>query len=121
MTLEAALKENVWLLEDIKSQVPVFHRRALKAEFVSKSGRLVCGAPLGTLREIYRNLTGDSSSSQTSDEKEVDARIRQALEMEDPDLLLDLRAHNSSHSDQLHCQGHFSEGPRTGSHKALFP
>lgn len=101
MTLEAALNENVWLLEEIKSQVPVFHGRALKTEFVSKFGRLVRDAPLGTLWEIYCNLTGDSSSSRTSDEKEVDARIRQALEMEDPDLLLDLHAHNASHSDQF--------------------
>ena len=101
VTLEAALNENVRLLEDIKSQVPVFHGRALKAEFVSKFGRLVRGAPLDTLWEIYRNLTGDSSSSRTSDEKEVDARVQQALEMENPDLLLDLRAHNSSHSNQF--------------------
>ena len=90
VTLEAALNENARLLEEIKSQVPVFHRRALKAEFVSKFGRLVHDAPLGTLQEIYRNLTGDRSSSWTSDEKEVDAQIRQALEMEDPELLLDL-------------------------------
>ena len=31
----------------------------------------------------------------------MDARVQQALEMEEPDLLLDLRAHNSSHSNQF--------------------
>ena len=67
VTLEAALNENVRLLEEIKSQVPVFHGRALKAEFVSRFGRLVRDTTLGTLREIYRNLTGDSGSSRTSD------------------------------------------------------
>ena len=104
-TLETTLTENTRILEDIRANVPVFHRRALKAEFVSRYGRLAHDAPLGTLRAIYHELTGDESASRTSDEKEVDERIRQAIDMEDPDLndlLLDLRTNNSSHND--HCE-----------------
>ena len=37
------------------------------------------------LRDIYKVLTNDQSGSRTTDEKEIDKRIKEALESEDPD------------------------------------
>ena len=49
------------------------------------------------LREMYRQLTGDASAASTESEKEVDERVRQALDLEDADLVVDLRHHNNGH------------------------
>ena len=46
---------------------------------------------LSLLKECYRQATGDQSASVTTTESELDVRLSEALEMEDPDLLIDLR------------------------------
>ena len=46
------------------------------------------------LREMYRRLTGDSSSSVNAAEGEVDERVSQLLDSEDPNLIWDLRVNN---------------------------
>ena len=48
------------------------------------------------LREMYKQLTGDCSASANLIESEVDARIKQIVDCEDPDLIYDLRANNKS-------------------------
>lgn len=40
-------------------------------------------------------FTGDSSSSETISQKELDNRIKQMIEMEDPDIVADLRHINT--------------------------
>ena len=42
-------------------------------------------------------IIGDQSSSDTTDQSVVDKRIQLILDMEDPDILPDLRIHNSGH------------------------
>ena len=44
--------------------------------------------------DIYRQATGYQSASATTTEKETDARLWEALQMEDPDLLIHLRGNN---------------------------
>lgn len=39
---------------------------------------------------------GDSSASCTTEEEEIDKRVATWIEMEDPDIIVDLRAHNYS-------------------------
>ena len=39
---------------------------------------------------------GDSSASRTTEEEEIDKRVATWIEMEDPDIIVDLRAHNYS-------------------------
>ena len=52
------------------------------------------------LREIYHELTGDSSAASSEIECHVNERVKQALELEDPDLVVDLRQHNKGHSSK---------------------
>ena len=43
---------------------------------------------------------GDDSTSSTTSEAEIDTRLREALDMEDPDILIDLRHQNTNGSDK---------------------
>ena len=52
------------------------------------------------LREIYHELTGDSSAASSEIECHVNECVKQALELEDPDLVVDLRQHNKGHSSK---------------------
>lgn len=45
-------------------------------------------------------LTGDSSSARNLSEKEVDERVAEILEMEDADLVCDLRINNDGRPEQ---------------------
>ena len=49
------------------------------------------------LREMYRQLTGDTSAASCDSQKAIDERVRQALHVEDPDVVVDLRHHNKGH------------------------
>ena len=98
--MEAALHENQKIISDVQQNAPVFHRRALRKKLVSKFGRIAPHTSLVYLREFYRLATGDKSASLTTAEEELDLRLRQALEMEDLDLIVDLRELNTNHSDK---------------------
>lgn len=52
------------------------------------------------MRKWYKDLTGDCSASSNLHEEEIDERVRLVLEMEDPDVLLDLRALNTGAKTQ---------------------
>ena len=52
------------------------------------------------LQEFYRQATGDQSASLTTSEKELDERLHEALKIEDPDLLIDLRENNGRKGDK---------------------
>ena len=43
------------------------------------------------LRALYRELTNDASAPTNLHEAEIDERMRMILEMEDADIVLDLR------------------------------
>ena len=54
-----------------------------------------------TLREFYHAATGDQSVSLTTNESEIDERLREALEMEDTDIVIDLREVSKGHSSKF--------------------
>ncbi len=118
-------------IERIKKDIPKYHHRCLRQELLQKCGRLVPGAKCFALREIYRLLTGmfnkvilnfihslhiphthtlcpidDCSAPRTTHESEIDKRISEFMEMEDPDIIMDLREKNRSHSEKykLFCE-----------------
>ncbi len=65
-----------------------FSTRAMRQEFLSRYSRIV-KAPLMVLRNIYRTLLQDSTSSVQA---EVDERVAKAvIELNDPEVILDLR------------------------------
>ena len=101
VTLEAALVENQKVISQIQSSVPVYYRRALRNKLISKFGRISSRTCLADLREFYRVATGDCSAGVTTTQGEIDNRLREALEMEDPDFVVDLRELNTSHSNRF--------------------
>ncbi|XP_071947398.1 uncharacterized protein [Antedon mediterranea] len=72
----------------VRATVPKYHSRSMKREFVQSFGLV---ANKAVLRSAYRSLTGDCSSSETLDEAEVDRRLEQVLDEQDPELLWDRR------------------------------
>lgn len=71
----------------------------MRYEFVHLFGKLThCKSAF--LREMYRRLTGDSSASSNLVEKEVDLRLNQLIENEDPDLIWDLRVSNDGRPEK---------------------
>lgn len=94
VTMEAAMQENHLLIAKVQADAPAYHHRYLRKQLISKFGLISRSSNLSLLREFYRQATGDQSASLTTTEKEMDARLREALEMEDPELLIDLRGNN---------------------------
>ena len=68
----------------------------MRKHLISQFGHISKQSNLALLREFYRQATGDQSASLTTAEKELDARLREALEMEDADIIVDLRENNGS-------------------------
>ena len=100
VNIEACSAENLRLIEKIKPQIPIHHTRAMKQEFYNMYGRITPTTKPYILRNIYHALTGDHSSARTVAEKEVDVRMAEALSMEDPDIIVDLRECNSNKTDK---------------------
>ena len=94
-SLNEALKNSQTVIEEIKEKIPVFHSRLMRKEFINKFGRVSSTVKPAVLRYIYHDMTGDSSSSDTSSQEEIDFRVKQAIEMEDPEIVTDLRQLNS--------------------------
>ena len=42
---------------------------------------------------MYRQLAGDTSAASCEGEKSIDDRVKQTFDLEDPDVLVDLRQH----------------------------
>lgn len=93
--VDAAIGENQRVIDKIKQDLPVFHTCAMKQDFVNMYGKLSSKCSPFMLRSIYRQLTGDACSARTTDEHDIDKRIAQALECEDPDIIIDLRHLNT--------------------------
>ena len=72
----------------------------MKQEFYHMYGRLTPSTRPYILRNIYHSLTGDHSTARTSAKKGVDERMAEALSMEDPDIVIDLRELNSNGKDR---------------------
>ena len=101
VTLEAALNENQRVVTQIKNEVPVYHRQVLRNKLIHCFGSISPKTNLATLCEFHRAATGDQSASLTTNESEIDERLREALEMEDPDIVIDLREVNKGHSSKF--------------------
>ena len=88
------LERNNKNIAEIKKNLPHYHTRAMRREFVHSFGQVTNSKP-ALLREAYRRLTGDRSAASSLTEAEVDARVAEMLELEDPDLICDLRVNNA--------------------------
>ena len=73
-SLEEAVCNSLGVTEELKSKLPVFHSRQMKREFVNKFERVSSAVKPSVLRYFYQNSTGDSSTSETTNQKELDSR-----------------------------------------------
>ena len=85
------------VIVQVQEQIPHFHTQAMRSRFIQVFG-LVTGAKPAILRDMYRQLIGDSSSAHDKGEVQIDERIRSSIDMEDPDVIIDLHALNQGHS-----------------------
>lgn len=99
-SVDADISESQRTIEKVKEQLPVFHTRAMKAALHSKFGRVAPNMKPVTLRALYRELTNDASAPTNLHEAEIDERMRMILEMEDADIMLDLRHLNTGRRSQ---------------------
>ena len=93
------LNKSTKIREKLLKELPIYHTRAMRTEFISSFGR-VAGCKSAVLREAYRRLTGDCSAARTVDEEGVDKRVYEFLQMEDPDLIFDLRVDNKGQPEK---------------------
>ena len=91
--------QNAALIQTLNADMPKFHSHVMRQNFISLFGRMANVKP-AYLRKIYHELTGDSSAASSEIESHVNEHVRQALELEDPDLVVDLRQHNKGNSSK---------------------
>lgn len=84
------------LVETFKQNLHAYHTRGMRKALFTKFGRIAPSVKSAVLRFFYRELTGDASASAHPLQASVDSRIKQFIEMEDPDIVCDLRTLNSS-------------------------
>ena len=78
----------------LSKEQSTYSTRVMRREFLDHYTTLANVSPM-VLRNIYKTLLHDSSSASNSFEKGVDERVAKAiLEMDDPDIILDLRQTN---------------------------
>ena len=87
------LQKNVITQQQIKASLPKYHSRAMRREFIHIFGSVTHTKP-AFLRAAYWRLTGDASAANSTEQAQVDDRIAQLLDSEDPNLVWDLRVLN---------------------------
>jgi hypothetical protein len=92
-----ALERSQPVIEDIKKDIPVYHSRLMRSTMYNKFGRVAPTVKPAVLRYFYKSLTGDQTSSDTTDQAEIDARVSQIIDMEDPEVVLDLCSLNTDY------------------------
>ena len=75
-------------LEKVRPDLPVYHSRQQRREFSRLVGKIASSVTPAAIRAIYTELTNDATGPQNP---EIDARIKQAMLGDDPDLVIDLR------------------------------
>ena len=90
-SIEAAFANSQTVIEEIKQSLPVYHSRAMRSELIQKFGCISPSVKPAVLRYFYKDLAGSSSCSETTDETEIDERVKEAIEMEDTDIVMDLK------------------------------
>ena len=88
-------------IEEAKKQLPVLHTRMMRRALYDMFGKISNHVKPYEYRFLYQQLSGDHSQSCNLFEKEIDKRVTQIIEMEDPDIIPDLHVHNSGRKERL--------------------
>lgn len=94
-TSEDILNKSTTIRDELQKDIPKYHTRAMRSDFILSFGR-VTGTKSGILREAYRRLTGDKSAPENENSLKIEERVSEMLDMQDPDLVWDLRNNNRS-------------------------
>ncbi|XP_070563443.1 uncharacterized protein [Ptychodera flava] len=81
------------VIHEIGKNLPVYHTRAMKREFMSRFSLVVKVSPT-ILNEMYYFLTGDHSVPSHEISKSVRERLKVILDGNDPDIAVDMRKIN---------------------------
>lgn len=85
---------NARVMTQLNEQMDKYATRAMKKAFIDKYSRRV-QIPKMVLRNIFRELSDDSSCSESSEQQIIDERVAEFLvTSDDPSLLLDMRTLN---------------------------
>ena len=76
----------------IVADIPKHHTRQMRREFRQKFDMVAKVKP-AIMREMYCQLTHDASSAACQTTAEVDEQVRQPIDLQDPDIVYDLREH----------------------------
>ena len=74
------------VIENVKLVLPQYHTRTMRTALLEKFGRIPPSTKPSALRYFYRESTGDQCSASTTEQAEVDRRIKQIIDMEDPSI-----------------------------------
>jgi len=99
--LSSLFEQSQVTVENMKAVIPQYHTRAMRTAMFEKFGRISPSTKPSTLRYFYKELTGDQAAASTTEQEEVDQRILQIIDMEDPTVLHDLRALNSGQATKF--------------------
>jgi len=81
--------------------IPKYHTREMRKATFEKYGLVTSSVKKAVMRHMYKDLVGDESSASTTSEEEVDARVCAFFDMEEPDLIFDLRQLYSGRASQF--------------------
>ena len=82
-------------IEHIKCTLPVFKARVICQAAFTKFGRITPKLTPASFQYMYRELTGDHSACMNLDEAELQKRVNLLVDMEDEDVVVDLRHLNA--------------------------
>ena len=98
MDSDKQLEKNYHIV-DHKSDIKVYHSRAMRNDFKAICGRVSNMKP-AIARELYRRYVGDASAAETGSEALIDQRVQAFLDCEDEDIIWDLREKNAGRPEK---------------------
>lgn len=83
------------IVTDLNARQHLFSTRQMHRDFIERYTRMLKTSQKAVLRNLYRSLTDDVSASRTATERVVDQRVaaiaEEILELDEPEILLDMR------------------------------
>lgn len=98
---DEALAQSQRTIETVKESIPIYHTRSMKRALCAKYGRIAPTIKPCILRALYKDLTGDQSAVGDQHEAEVDERVRSLIDMEYPNVIVDLRELNTERKSKF--------------------
>ena len=89
--ISSALQSCQPITERIKQEIPQFHTRAMCKVAFEKHGLITPSVKKAVLQQLCQDLVGDDLAAATASQEEADARVFTFFDLEEPELVFDLR------------------------------